>query len=100
MVLSCPAAWCDLRKTYNPTVRHCPKCERNVTFCTSQEQLDDLAKRGECMAFYEQRTRTRDPNLRLGLPKYLFDTEGVGSPASLTLNKFFNSLSRGSNDQN
>lgn len=100
MTYDCPAAWRDLQQTATPSVRYCPKCNRNVTFCTSQDQLDDLAQRGECVAFYEQRTRTKNPHARLGLPKYEFDEDGVGSPNSHKLNKFFASLSRNNDDQN
>lgn len=92
MAYDCPEVWRDLHQTDNPTVRLCPKCNRNVTFCTNQEQLDDLATRGACVAFYEQRTRTKNPHARLGLPKYRFDEDGVGYAYSAQVRRLIDSL--------
>lgn len=78
MAYDCPAEWRGLSKTDSPFVRHCPKCARNVTFCTSQTKLDELAKQGECVAFFEQQIRTGKPKMCLGVPSYVFDEDGVG----------------------
>lgn len=46
----CPKTWEELQSTPDPLVRYCPKCEREVTECSTQTQLDDLAERGECVS--------------------------------------------------
>jgi hypothetical protein len=52
MTFECPKVWAALDPTQVPNVRHCPQCQRQVTFCDTQDQLDELAARGECVAFY------------------------------------------------
>jgi hypothetical protein len=52
----CPKTWADLARTEQPNVRHCGTCEKDVTHCTTQEQLDELAKQGACVAFRSSKT--------------------------------------------
>lgn len=49
----CPKHWAELAPTAERQKRWCSVCERHVTFCTSDEELDRLARAGECVAFYD-----------------------------------------------
>jgi hypothetical protein len=53
----CPKTWADLTRTENPSVRHCAICNRDVTHCITQEQLDELAAQGACVAFRSSESR-------------------------------------------
>ncbi len=52
----CPKRWNDLEKTDKPRQRWCSVCERTVTFCLSDDELDRLASAGHCVAFCERPT--------------------------------------------
>jgi uncharacterized protein (TIGR02996 family) len=46
----CPNRWADLQPTARPDVRYCDDCRRNVHYCTSQDEAEQLAVRGNCSA--------------------------------------------------
>lgn len=73
MAYECSADWFQLRPTERHDVRHCTTCERDVHFCTDQQQLNDHAAQQHCVAFYEGHPNIpheRPPNIRLGIPSY------------------------------
>ena len=46
----CPKLWEKLSPTESPTVRHCSCCDRDVHYCTTDEQTIEHAKAGHCIA--------------------------------------------------
>lgn len=52
----CPKRWADLARTDNPDQRWCMVCERTVTFCLSDNELDRLSSAGQCVAFFDGTT--------------------------------------------
>ena len=73
MVYECSADWFKLLPTERHDVRHCTTCQRDVHFCTDQQQLDTHAVQQHCVAFYEGSPnihRERPSNIRLGIPNY------------------------------
>ena len=63
----CPRSWDELAATNIPAVRHCPHCERDVYFCTSDEETIDHALAGHCIA-REIPTTDELPVVFLGMP--------------------------------
>lgn len=59
----CPKRWCNLERTDTPRQRWCSVCERTVTFCLSDEELDRLASAGHCVAFCEGPTSVESVGL-------------------------------------
>lgn len=57
MAFECSADWHQLTPTNLEDVRHCATCDKNVYFCTTQEELDAHAAQGDCVAFQATRTR-------------------------------------------
>jgi hypothetical protein len=47
----CPLQWENLPKSDSSNVRFCSSCEKNVYFAHSQNELENLAKAGKCVAF-------------------------------------------------
>jgi len=45
----CPRTWEELTPTANASARHCGTCERLVHLCTSREDAEERARRGECI---------------------------------------------------
>jgi uncharacterized protein (TIGR02996 family) len=46
----CPQRWDTLLPTGDDAVRHCSVCQRDVHYCGSVRQADQLAEAGECVA--------------------------------------------------
>lgn len=53
MKVRCPKFWGDLNQTENDLVRDCDECGKSVHFIKSEEELEDAAMKGNCIAFYE-----------------------------------------------
>jgi hypothetical protein len=53
MKVRCPKFWGDLTQTENELVRDCAECGKQVHFVKSQEDLEEAAMKGNCVAFYE-----------------------------------------------
>lgn len=49
----CPQKWAALQATEAAAVRWCNICQRTVTFCRTDEELDRLSRAGECVAFID-----------------------------------------------
>lgn len=49
----CPKRWADLTQMTNPMTRWCSTCDRSVTFCLTDKDVDRLSREGECVAFYD-----------------------------------------------
>lgn len=66
---NCPMQWEQLEKTEVESIRHCTSCKEDVTFCNTEEQVLQLAMRGECVAFSVPLTRPyeRGQSVRRGL---------------------------------
>lgn len=88
MEFECPKDWFELSETDIAGIKHCPACKKNVFLCITQDELDEFALRGECVAFFSNpdlptrlqlsreraEANRRDPNFRLervtlGLPR-------------------------------
>ena len=50
----CPMQWDDLAQTEHQDIRRCCRCNKQVTFCSTKESFDELAKRGDCVAFFKR----------------------------------------------
>lgn len=61
----CPKQWAELNSTDDIRVRFCNVCERSVTYCSTPEELAQMAARGDCVAFLD---RTQQQEF-LGLPE-------------------------------
>lgn len=48
----CPLDWGKLDETETEDTRFCRTCQKNVYFARSQSEIDELARRGNCVAFY------------------------------------------------
>src|SRR5262249_13326071 len=46
----CPNRWVDLRRTDDVAVRYCEECRKTVHYCASQEEAEQHAVRGDCIA--------------------------------------------------
>ena len=46
----CPQLWTDLSATETADIRHCAVCDREVFFCTTDEETIEHAKAGHCIA--------------------------------------------------
>ena len=53
MKVRCPKFWGDLTQTENELVRDCAECGKPVHFVKSQDELEEAAMKGTCVAFYE-----------------------------------------------
>lgn len=90
MDFSCPKKWDELNVTADSLVRDCEECGKPVYFVDSQEELDEAAAKGKCIAFYNQdkdnlppekreelrltwRINSRAGRIRLGLPRRPID---------------------------
>jgi len=58
MEFKCPKNWFELTDTEQAGVKHCSTCQKNVYLCITQNELDDFANKGECIAFFS------DPDLQ------------------------------------
>jgi len=54
MDFNCPKQWCELTATADPLVNDCEECGKSVHFVDSQEELEEAAAKGTCVAFYNQ----------------------------------------------
>lgn len=64
----CPRSWNELADTESPAIRHCSQCDRDVYFCTSDEETIAHASAGHCIA-REIPTTDELPVVYLGMPK-------------------------------
>jgi uncharacterized protein (TIGR02996 family) len=46
----CPNRWADLQPTGEAGVRYCAECQKNVHYCASQDEAEQHAIRGNCIA--------------------------------------------------
>jgi len=53
MKVRCPKFWGDLKATDNDLIRDCDACGKQVHFISSQEELEEAAMKGTCVAFYQ-----------------------------------------------
>jgi hypothetical protein len=51
--IRCPKQWADLDLTDDPKTRWCAVCERKVTFCLTDADVERLSLAGECVAYYD-----------------------------------------------
>lgn len=67
MDFNCPKQWDELKSTTDSLVRDCEECGKPVYFVDSQEQLDEAAAKGKCVAFYNQDKDDLSPEKRRAL---------------------------------
>jgi hypothetical protein len=53
MEVRCPKNWDSLTVTSDKLVRDCDECGKPVHFVSTQDQLEEAAMKGNCVAFYE-----------------------------------------------
>lgn len=53
MEVKCPKKWDQLKETKDELIRDCDECGKPVHFITTQDQLEEAAMEGACVAFYE-----------------------------------------------
>ena len=54
MEFECPKNWFELTDTEQAGVKHCSTCQKNIYLCITQDELDDFANKGECIAFFSE----------------------------------------------
>jgi hypothetical protein len=47
----CSVGWENLEKTDDENLRFCHQCDKHVYFAETQTQLNEIAKKGNCVAF-------------------------------------------------
>ena len=52
MEYECPKQWDELKKTDDPNIRDCDACGKPVHFISTENELEDAAMKGSCVAFY------------------------------------------------
>lgn len=101
MEFECPKNWFELAGTNEAGVKHCSTCNKNVYLCITQDELDQFALKGECIAFFsdpDRPTRFRlarekaESNQRN--PEYRVERITLGLPrsASRSTKSFLESL--------
>lgn len=63
----CPRDWDALAPTANQNVKYCQVCTREVYFCGNQQELDEHARAGHCVAIFCKPVGDDRPML-LGMP--------------------------------
>lgn len=64
MDFNCPKQWDELNATSDSLVRDCEECGKPVYFVDSQEELEEAAAKGKCVAFYNQDKDDLSPEYR------------------------------------
>ena len=71
----CAQDWNTLVATEDPDKKFCKECQKNVKFCKTYTEFDEMAKIGHCVAFLaftheEMEEMGKTPvSITLGLPK-------------------------------
>lgn len=52
MEFECPKNWFELTDTDKAGIKRCSTCDRNVHLCVTQDEVDELSLKGECIAFF------------------------------------------------
>ncbi len=65
MEFECNADWDSLNRTDRQDVRHCAICDKNVYFCTNQDQLEAHAVQNHCVTFQETPVRQRTGSVKM-----------------------------------
>ncbi|MFD0667345.1 hypothetical protein ACT80S_06475 [Ramlibacter sp. MAHUQ-53] len=69
LVFECPRDWHKLTLTATQDVRYCEACAKNVTLCKTDQQLQQLAGAGACVAIEQPPVKTfQNQRIRMGLP--------------------------------
>ena len=63
----CPLQWESLQKTPTSDIRFCSSCEKIVYFAHSQDELDNLASEGKCVAFNPNPKKEFEPPPLMGV---------------------------------
>ncbi len=63
----CPKRWEELAPGDDPAVRHCPQCDRDVHFCSTDEETIAHATAGHCIA-REEPDDSEMPPIVIGQP--------------------------------
>lgn len=66
----CSANWDELKRTDEQSVRHCSKCNENVFFVTTPEELNTAIKLNRCVAIAPHQNNEHEKLARpmLGVP--------------------------------
>lgn len=75
MEFNCSKHWDELAKTSNSLVRDCDECGKSVHFVNTQEQLEDAAINGKCVAFYDVKDEDVPLRFRLHLRRTWLDNK-------------------------
>ena len=89
----CPQRWDTLQLTDDANVRYCSECERNVHYCQTAREAQNLADRGECVAIDSRLARLPLSLVRRREGGRLLGRVAPRIPPRLPLNK------RGSRDR-
>lgn len=49
----CPKQWSNLQPTSTKLIRHCETCNHDVFYCHTKEELNNRAKKGQCVAIWD-----------------------------------------------
>ena len=58
LAIQCPKYWSQLAPTDTPTIRFCSKCDQNVHFCLTTDELTQRTADNLCVAFCDSETQT------------------------------------------
>jgi hypothetical protein len=50
----CPRLWSNLQSTSNKLIRHCETCNQDVFYCHTKEELNERARKGQCVAIWDE----------------------------------------------
>ncbi len=93
MEIECQVHWEKLKPTDDPRIRSCESCRKDVHLVTTQDELDEAAKRGNCVTFIkspieelpeEMRNRLLQSNKKeeSDKPRVIVSTRTMGLPRS------------------
>lgn len=104
MEFECPKNWFELTDTDKAGIKRCSTCDRNVHLCVTQDEVDELSLKGECIAFFSEpdvQTRFKlsrekaEANLRNS--EFRLDNVTLGLPKSnvrMTVNALLEGFNR------
>ena len=73
----CPMQWQNLDHTGDPYTRHCDRCDRNVHLVANEQEFQNRAQTGDCVAYVAPQPLSGPP---VGLPDMVPQPIMAGAP--------------------
>jgi len=77
----CAQDWNSLVPTNDPGLKFCTECQKNVKFCKTYEEFEEMAEIGHCVAFLSftheeiEEMKKQPVTMPMGLPKRKSSTD-------------------------